>query len=36
MAGLGEIHVLLQDDGDVCGRRYLLEGVVLALPFAPE
>jgi hypothetical protein len=26
--GLGEIPVLLQGDGDVCGRRYLLEGVV--------
>jgi hypothetical protein len=26
--GLGEISMLLQDDGDACGRRYLLGGVV--------
>jgi hypothetical protein len=26
--GLGEIPVLLQDNGDACGRRLLLEGVV--------
>jgi hypothetical protein len=25
---VGEIHVLLQDDGDACGRRHLLEGVI--------
>jgi hypothetical protein len=28
MEGLGEIPVLLHDDGDACGRRHLLEGVV--------
>jgi hypothetical protein len=26
--GLGEIPMLLQDNGDAYGRRYLLEGVV--------
>jgi hypothetical protein len=26
--GLGEILVLLQGDGDTCGRRHLHEGVV--------
>jgi hypothetical protein len=28
MEGLGEILMLLQDNGDACGFRYLLEGVV--------
>jgi hypothetical protein len=36
MEGLGEIHVLLPDDGDACGRGHLLEGVVLALPSFPS
>jgi hypothetical protein len=26
--GLGEIPMLLQDNGDACGRHYLLEAVV--------
>jgi hypothetical protein len=28
LEGPGEISVLLQDNGDACGRRILLEGVV--------
>jgi hypothetical protein len=34
LEGSGEIPVLVQDDGDACGRRHLLEGVVQALPHA--
>jgi hypothetical protein len=32
LEGLGEIPLLLQDDGDARGRRHLFEGVVHALP----
>jgi hypothetical protein len=30
--GLGEIPMLLQDDGKACGHRHLLEGVIKAFP----
>jgi hypothetical protein len=32
MEGLGEIPMLLHDNGDACGRHHFLEGVVWALP----